>query len=207
MIFMVNKHLEMAYTKSNEIVKALDCEYRIGIIDTEALISAVGQRISCDVIVTSCSFGKIGPNIRNCGAMMLTEATDNKKTAKIVLNNDNPEEFQIFSLVHELGHLIIDEDDGYLFHCDAESNREYVVSTHVNYNISSIKMTDYIDENDNVTSEFLLNEQLANIFALRVLMPTKAFFSAIREIDSLSEVAERYGVSQQAVISRIMLVE
>lgn len=203
--FMYDNDLRIAYEKSDEIVSDLGIGDTEGIIDSQDIIDAVAKRVGCKVNVSLLPFrdldANVGDNIlfdiRNCGAMMLTTMEGKKKVSDIVLNEDKGPIFQRFSLIHELGHLITAGDDDDLFH----ANNSYVVSTHINYQVTSIKRDQYRN------NDFLLKEQLANVFALRVLMPQKAFYRAIKKLDSIKDVAKCFGLSQEAVVSRIMLVE
>lgn len=203
--FMYDELLKIAYEKSDEIVADLRIDDTEEIIDSQKIIDAVAARVRCKIEVSLLPFsdlhGKVKddlfPEVQNCGAMMLTTIEKGDKIADIVLNEDKGPEFQRFSLIHELGHLSTIKNSAALFHAD----NDYVVSTHINYRVTSIKRDKY-REND-----FMRNEQLANVFALRVLMPQHAFYNAIKRLDSIKEVAKCFGLSQDAVVSRIMLVE
>lgn len=200
MSFMYDEQLSMGYEKSNEILERLKLK-RIdvnGFIHTNAIIDAVEDVVNCHVKVKECSFKSgIGTEYADYGAMMMTHIENGERVVEIVLNSDKEIEFQRFSLVHELGHLMTTQNPGDLF----QNNEEYVLSTHINYEITDIPKEVY--EHD----EFLRGEQLANIFALRVLMPNKPFFEQLRQRKNLIEVSKVFGLSPTAVISRIMLVE
>lgn len=195
MYFMVDSRLKIAYTKSNEVLDALTYTDN-NMISTQKIIDIVEKKLNCEIITSSCSFSEVSEDIQDYGAMMCTTVSrSGKREAIIVLNSDNDSEFQRFSLVHELGHLMTSQEN--LFN----TNESYVVSTHINYRISSISQEEYQSD------DFLLKEQLANIFALRVLMPSKLFFKTLESIDSLSKIAKNFGLTNEAVVSRIMLVE
>lgn len=203
--FMYDELLRIAYDKSDEIIADLKIDDTKGMIDSEKVINAVAARVGCKIEVSLLPFstlqGKVHedifPQVENCGAMMLTTIDGSEKVADIVLNEDKGPEFQRFSLIHELGHLSTADNIATLFHAD----NDYVVSTHIDYKVTSIKR-DMYEHND-----FLRKEQLANIFALRVLMPRKAFYDAVKRFDSITEVAKCFGLSKAAAVSRIMLVE
>lgn len=204
---MYDESLRIAYQKANEIIDDLKIHNIEGIIDSQKVIDAVAARVGCKITVSSFPFRDLRhadsidsgtfSKVRDCGAMMLTTIEENERIADIVLNEDEGPEFQRFSLIHELGHLITAEDTDALFHAD----NDYVVSTHINYKVTSIERDTYRN------NQFMRKEQLANVFALRVLMPQKAFYSAIKRLDSIKEVAKCFGLSKEAVVSRIMLVE
>lgn len=202
---MYDTLLKTAYVKSDEIVDDLGINETEGIIDSQKVIDAVAARVGCKIEVSLLPFSEldadVGDNIlfdiRNCGAMMLTTIKNGEKVADIILNEDKGAEFQRFSLIHELGHLITAEKSDELFHAD----NDYVVSTHIDYSVTSIKSERYKN------NDFLRKEQLANIFALRVLMPSKAFYNAVKKLDSVTEISNCFGLSKAAAVSRIMLVE
>lgn len=204
---MYDELLQIAYEKSDEIIKQLNCEKFVGILDTQKIVEAVSKSIPCKIKVSSTSFDKLSrevkPNnrtiMKKCGAMMLTTIYDeeNVNVAHIVLNHDMAPEFQRFSLVHELGHLMTDESGTEIFNHDSG----YVLSTHIDYEITSMPRDMYAD------NLFFRKEQLANIFALRVLMPKTAFYSELDKSGNIKDIAERFGLSEAAVISRIRLVE
>ncbi len=194
MNFMFDDKLKEAYEKSDLILDSLK-NYRNDVMSTQRIVRAVEEAIGCKIIISTCSFSEVSEDIRKYGAMMRTQVKeDGCNLASIVLNSDNNAKFQRFSLVHELGHLMT----GNLFD---NSNEKYIVSTHINYELTSIPPEDY-KEND-----FLLGEQLANVFALRVLMPKELFYKMVDKMDSFSEIADLFGLERNAVLSRIMLVE
>lgn len=195
MIFMFNPDLRIAYEKSDEVYKAL--KYTADeMVSTQDIVDIVEQKVDCRILVSRTSFSEVSEKMRNYGAMMWTELNSkNQRIANIVLNSDNNSAFQRFSLVHELGHLMtVQSDDLFI------KDEKYVVSTHIDYQVTSISEKDY--END----RFLLGEQRANVFALRLLMPQDVFYKKIKEYDRISEVARFFGLTDEAVISRIMLV-
>lgn len=197
MNFMFNEDLKIAYEKSDEVLNSLDCpEYDIP--STQEIVNIVADKVNCKIRVLTCSFHEMNENLKEYGAMMWTEKTnDEQRIANIVVNSDNDAKFQRFSLVHELGHLMTEFESEDLF----VPNEKYIVSTHINYKVTSIPPEKYRN------NKFLLNEQKANVFALRVLMPKNSFYSRLNKLDSISDVAKSFGLSRDAVFSRIMLVE
>lgn len=203
---MYDELLKIAYDKSDEIVNALNCGEYAGIVDTQQIVDAVSQSVPCKIQVSSLSFRNLRKNseaqmrtlVEKCGAMMLTTTENGNNVAHIVLNEDKPPEFQRFSLVHELGHLMTANSEEDIFGQNHESN--YILSTHIDYEITSIPRKIYKD------NEFLKKEQMANIFALRVLMPETAFYNELKKTGNIRDLAERFGLSEPAVISRIRLV-
>ena len=125
--------------------------------------------------------------------MMRIEADGTPKAAYIVVNSDMPATYQRFCLFQQIGHLVTLPLD---IPVDPQS---YHVCTHINYDLTSISEKEL--END----YYLKREQVANVFALRVLMPGSQFYWKLRELDSVMEVARFFGLTTDAVISRMMI--
>ena len=135
---------------------------------------------------------KFPSEIEDCGAIIKMEKNENGRVANIIINTSHDIPFQRFSLAHELGHLVNSID-----------SLEYgkpIMSTHISYDLNYITKEDY--END----ENLKNEQIANVFAIELLMPLNKFAKATQECSSINELALRFGVSIQAAISRIKMI-
>ncbi len=195
---MFDEKLKVAYEKAEEFLQHFN--HNNCIISTQDIISSVEQHYCADVDISFTSFKKANID-KPYGAMMKIELDSNEgapQKASIILNVDNDNKFQKFSLLHEIGHLVMHAwDQNEIF---KEKNKQaYVVSTHIDYKITNISKSEY--ESD----RYLLNEQIANVFALRVLMPTKLFYTKIRDCHDLDEVAAFFGVAKEAVISRAMI--
>lgn len=195
MSFMFDERLKVAYDKSNEVLEELDYDVT-KMVSTQDIIDIVERKVDCRILVSEISFSDVSEKLKDYGAMMWTELNSNgQRIANIVLNKDNDSEFQRFSLVHELGHLMtVNSDDLFV------EDEKYIVSTHIDYRVTNISKEEY--ENN----EFLLGEQYANVFALRILMPERIFFKKIKELDRISQVARFFGLTDEAVLSRIMLI-
>lgn len=118
--------------------------------------------------------------------------------ATIILNsNENiDDKFRRFSLIHELGHLITGK---YNVQSNVDKKKtKFILSSHIDYALSHISEKEYADE-------FLLNEEIANIFALRVLLPLKPLLVEITKLKDLKKVAAHFGVPEEAVNSRLNL--
>lgn len=194
MIYLSDDRLEPAYAASDRVVNSLHYKDMEGIIRTTRLIEIVKSILNCNIEVSACDFADVDRSIKNCGAMM--RYVNDNNTFDIVLNTHCDLYFRRLSLVHQLGCLFFNKD----VLCNAESD-DYLVSSHVSWHITDISKTDY-QSNDN-----LLKEQLANIFALRVLMPYVRFYDALIRYDSITMVADRFGVKSDGVLSRIMLID
>ena len=194
--FMDERFAE-AYQKANIVLKELDYQ-RGRMIPTSEIISTVERISEVDVMFREFNFSlldeKSGKDeFAHCGAAMYVSSNENKRTAKILLNTKETPEMQRFSLVHEMGHLMLDNMQA------VDIGDSYLFSTHIDMDITSISDEDLEDD------DFLVEEQKANIFALLVLIPYDSLLTAMRKYDSLDDIAKIFGVEKNAVISRIML--
>ncbi len=171
--------------------------YKYGeLVPTADIMKIVENLTGIDAKFTELDFGLLKDvdgntgAFDNYGAAMYVSEEQGKTVARIILNSrENPKK-QRFSLVHELGHLALEnmnEGDGYLF------------SAHIDMDLTSISDAD-LD-----ADPALVDEQAANIFALMVLMPDDVFRTAVKRNDSLDDIAQLFGVTKDAVLSRIML--
>ena len=192
MNYMFEKELMPAYEKSDEICKKLQYESD-RMISTQDILDVVKKGYCKDIDVHFIPFDELDVNNRY-GAMMRTELDSDKKPTKatILINSSKGPKFQRFSLVHELGHLVT----GTWTCTNKEDSQVFTLSTHIDFDITNIDESDYAD------SEYLLNEQIANIFALRVLMPGKQYYELLRTCGDISEIAKFFGLTEDAVISR-----
>ncbi len=123
---------------------------------------------------------------------------ENVTEATIIINSSKAAEFQRFSLLHELGHLVTKTWTTPSFEEDA-STTHYTLSTHIDYDVTNISEKEYR------SNSYLLREQIANIFALRVLMPSKQFYQKLRDFNDIEEMADFFGLNKEAVVSRAQI--
>lgn len=97
-------------------------------------------------------------------------------TAQIFLNSRQEPKVKNFTLAHEIGHLLL--------HKNSDSLR--------------IDLQDYSETGDPEN-----HETEANFFAGTLLMPKDKFINAIKNANSLNEVADSFAVSKPAVESRL----
>lgn len=194
--FMNDDRFNIAFEKSNLILEKIDTENN-KMIDTQQVIDAVSEVTKTEIYVLKADFSGI-KNAGCYGAMMSVVERGKKRKATIILNsNENiDDKFRRFSLIHELGHLITGK-------YNAQSNvdkkkTKFTLSSHIDYALSHINEKEYADE-------FLLNEEIANIFALRVLLPLKPLMVEITKLKDLKKVAAHFGVPEEAVNSRLIL--
>lgn len=194
--FMNDVRFNIAFEKSNEILEKIDTENN-KMIDTQQVIDAVSEVTKTEIYVLKADFSGI-ENAGRYGAMMSVVEREKKRKATIILNSDEniDDKFRRFSLIHELGHLITDKAN---VQVDVdEKNTKFTLSTHIDYNLSHIDKEKY-------ENPFLLNEEIANIFALRVLLPLKPLMDEITKLKDLKKVAAHFGVPEEAVNSRLNL--
>lgn len=194
--FMNDDRFNIAFEKSNLILEKIDTENN-KMIDTQQVIDAVSEVTKTEIYVLKADFSGIN-NAGRYSSMMSVVERGKKRKATIILNsNENiDDKFRRFSLIHELGHLITGK-------YNAQSNvdkkkTKFTLSSHIDYTLSHISEKEYADE-------FLLNEEIANIFALRVLLPLKPLMVEITKLKDLKKVAAHFGVPEEAVNSRLNL--
>ena len=195
MKFACNTHLRIAYEMSEEVIQNVPRSPNLAIATADVLEFA-RKRYCPKIELYSRSFaGLTAPagSVGASGAMMRIEADGKPKAAYIVVNSDMPATYQRFCLFQQLGHLVTLPPD---IPVDPQS---YHVCTHIDYDLTSISEKEL--DND----YYLMREQVANVFALRVLMPSAQFYWKLRELDSVRAVARFFGLTADAVISRMMI--
>lgn len=196
----IRKAFKDAREKANVILSMIRYnKEKDELIPTNEIIRAVEKKMNVEVKFATYDFKKLvdknipqSLNVGKCGAAMCVSQNNGKSTAAILLNERENARKQRFSLVHELGHLMLQ---------GTVCNDGFRVSTHIDMDLTSIP-TEILEEQDN---NFLLQEQQANIFALLVLMPGDMFERVKEEKDSISEIARVFGVEKDAVYSRFIL--
>ena len=165
---MIDSRFRKSYSTANEFIKQLNTTTNATAKD---YVETAERILQCKIEIFSTSFKEQSIE-EPYGAMMRTLIEQGAlKEAQIILNSDIEDSFsRKFSLLHEIGHLFVEGADSFNF---PEKGRHFVVSTHINYSLRNIPASDYNN------SEYLLNEQRANVFALLVIMPNKEFFSAL----------------------------
>ncbi len=199
MQFVMRNEFKIAFKKANIVLENLNYDpNKSEMIRTADIIEVVENILNIDVKFTTFDFKSFSKKRRNnialesFGGAMCVSDNNGQREAIILLNENQTPEMQRFSLVHELGHLMIQ---------DLNNINGYKISTHIDMDITSIP-----DEVLNDTkNEFLIEEQQANIFSLLVLIPYDMLKKVLLQIDSLEEIARFFGVEKQAIISRIEL--
>lgn len=200
----MNKY-KIAYQKAEEVLQLIKENGSIGVfVPLNDIISAV-KKVSgfSKIVVERSSFKDLRipgeeKDSPQFGAMLSTETSNTngtiEKHAELLINSDYEPNMQRFSLVHELGHLVTNVPN---FTYEKADDNQYTISAHINPDITYIST---IDEDDG----YLIAEQIANIFALLVLVPQDIKIRDLKEIGA-SELANKYGVTEDAIYSRMLL--
>ena len=191
----MSEKFKIATEKANLVIGKLNIKEN-DFIKTEDLVDVAEELTNAKILVTETDFEKINKSAKCYGAMMnISNGKDDIKSVIIVLNSNRciDAKFKRFSLVHELGHLITEK---YTF---SDEKKKFILSTHIDYTLNKIS------EEECEKDEHLFNEEIANIFALKVLMPTKLLRKALEGIKDIKEISNHFGVSEDAVLSRIIL--
>lgn len=211
MFIMKRQEYRIAYQKAKEINTALS---RQGIDeDSFTPLSAILECVKnatnySDIQLLRSSFREFFNNdesfskeMTEAGAMLSTETHTDKmgnvsKCATLVVNNDKSPEMQRFSIAHELGHLITAIPN---FIYEEPNDGEFTLSTHINSDLT------YISEEECDKSQYLVAEQAANIFALLVLIRKDIKIRDLVSEDGVRRLTEKYGVTEDALFSRMLL--
>lgn len=196
MYWFMRPEFKLARECAKEVLKNIEYQYG-SLVPTADIMGTVEKMTNVDVKFREIDFAKFddedtGGHFSRYGAAMYVSPGEEKREARILLNQRETAEMQRFSLVHELGHLMLNNmhrsENGFLF------------SSHIDMDITSIP-EDRLNDED----QFLVGEQAANIFALLVLIPYDALIFAFKKYTSLDDIAKVFGVEKDAVVSRIML--
>lgn len=209
-MLMVIKEFEIAFEKAKQITEVLGKKSRssafVALDDVISAVKEVSNYSEITVNRRSFSHLKLPKDVQNSliptyGAMLSTMTKNNPTTGKqeqvanLIINSDYSPNMQRFSVVHELGHLITNIPN---FTYEEIDDGRFTISAHVNADIT------YIPEEICVKNKYLIAEQVANIFALLVLIPRNIRIQDIMNI-GIDQLTERYGVTEDAIYSRMLL--
>ena len=195
MRFLCEDKLKIAYDRPDEILRNVPFPAE-RMIDAGLIVEYVRMKYCPTIELYTMSFEKVQADnisMRDCGARMRIDFDASPKAASIIRNSDMPEAFQRFSLMQQIGHLVSLPPD---VPVDRDS---YPVSIRIGYDLAAITLE------DRDSDSYLLREQVANIFALRVLMPDRQFTCVMRQIGNRQDTAAFFGLTEDAVISRMMI--
>jgi len=196
-VFVLLKAFEIAEKKAEEINKMLS-EKDQKMVSLYSLLQAVEKISGYEISARAMDFSEINtdnPMTKNAGAMLSTVIRGDDKRAIIVYNSGQSISKQRFSVAHELGHLVTDSPT---IKYETPNDEKFTVSTLINPDIM------YISDEDCKKSEYNMAEQIANIFALKVLIPDNITVKNIMD-KGAERLAKEYGVEEEALYSRLLL--
>lgn len=195
MILLMLSEFEVALNKANE-VNALLRRSGEKFVELPKIIDAVKEKSGYNNIslyFEDFSTIKKG-SLSKAGAMLSTKEVDGKKTAEIIVNSCYEPRIQRFSVVHELGHLITNVPN---YQYETPNDGRFTISYHINADVT------YITEEECKKDPYKMAEQIANIFALMVLIPDKITIPKMVD-EGVETLASTYGVSEEALYSRML---
>lgn len=204
-MLMVIPEFNIAFEKAARIKSRISKNgFGDGFIPLDDIVAAVKKESGfARISVNRQSFSELElpDRFKKAGAMLSTMTHTNSRTkaeekvARIIINSDHHVNMQRFSVAHELGHLITEIPN---FTYEEIDDGKFTISTHVNADIT------YIPEEDCKDDKYLIAEQVANIFALLVLIPEDI---RIRDLKTqgIDELTGKYGVTEDAIYSRMLL--
>ncbi len=188
------KEFDVAFEKAalvNRKIRRQDS----GFVELPEIIDVVKQLSGYEEIKVSFRDFSTVEGIEHIGAMLNTKEKDGIKTADILVNSCNPPRIQRFSMAHELGHLIT-ESPNYKY--DTPNDGKFTMSSHINSDIT------FISDDDCEKDSYIMAEQIANIFALLVLIPDDITIKKLVG-ESEEKLSSQYGVTAEAMYSRMLL--
>lgn len=194
-MFIMLNQFNVSFERAREVNQQLKPFQKDGFIELQKIIDVV-QRISgYDIKVALVDFD-FDEDAKKAGAMLSTkfDIATGKKEAFIAVNTLNDAKTQRFSVVHELGHLITEVPN---YQYEIPNDGRFTVSSQINSDIT------YVSDDECRNNNFLLAEQIANIFALLVLIPEEFTIKKLRE--NPEYLSSKYGVTIDALYSRMML--
>lgn len=210
MYFMIRPEYQIAFKKATQVNQFLSLTSQKGkFVSLDDIVKAV-LRISdyAEINIDRIEFSKLDfPKgfdrsvATSCGAMLNTTSRKNKNTqanekvAQLIINADFDANMQRFSVVHELGHLIAEIPN---FVYETVDDGRSTLSAHINADIT------YFTDEQCADNKYLIAEQVANIFALLVLIPRDIKIRDIKD-EGVESFAEEYGVTEDAIYSRMLL--
>lgn len=210
MLFMAIREFDIAFEKARIINDILSTRTRgNNFVSLDDIIAAVKQVSHyADIFVNRQSFSQLDfpdeikdSDIPSYGAMLSTMTrskpgtSDVEPIAFLIINSDYSADMQRFSVAHELGHLITNIPN---FTYEEIDDGRFTISTHINPDIT------FIPEEQCEENKYLIAEQVANIFALLVLIPRDIRIRDIKAV-GMEKLTEIYGVTEDAIYSRMLL--
>lgn len=180
-MFTMKENYRDAVEKAQVVIEKLGTD--IAVVDTAKVVSIVEKETGYRIDLYSADFSIVDMDQYGAFVDIVPDSNGTGKIAEIFINSLTTIQQQRFSLVHELGHLILGD----------VSNGARV---HNNKDIS------LLDDSEVGIDESSIEEQRANIFALLVLMPRITFQQKIRTKGTL-ELSNQFMVTEEAVFNRL----
>ena len=194
-MYLTLSEFGVSFEVAQEINKRLEATKENGFVKLDKIIDVVKELSGYDTIKIAFADFNFDKNAKKAGAMLNTKVTeDGKKEAFIAVNTLNNAKVQRFSIAHELGHLITGAE---AYDYETPNNGKFTISSQINSDITCI-LDEQCKEN-----EFLMAEQISNIFAVLVLIPDEITIKQLRE--NAEDLSSRYGVTIDALYSKMML--
>lgn len=201
-MFKMLNEFNVAIEKAKEVNGILKEQgYYDCYIPLSKIVAVVKQCSNYDIIEDCLiDFSKIVNNnkfnVSDAAAMLSTHEKDDKREAKIFINDRKNRKIQRFAMVHELGHLIT-----------SVPNYQYEIPNDGRFTLSTLVSPDVtlISDKDCQKNKFYMAEQIANIFALLVLIPENIKISDLSSLNKIEELSDKYGVVSEALFSRMLL--
>jgi len=208
-MFMIDKKFDTAFKAAQKINKLLVDLYGImdeTYVDLNILVECVRQFADyASIRIRTQSFSALLKNLPalnnskgskySYGAMLSTTEQNGKKDATIVINSDYSPEIQRFSVAHELGHLITEVPN---FVYETANDGSFTLSAYTNPDITFLQEQQYLHNN------YMVAEQVANIFALLVLIRKDIRIKDLTDL-GVQKLSAQYGVTTEAIYSRMLL--
>lgn len=185
MSYSYEKILSKANTAANIVLDEMLSKPNRGPLYTDEIKKIIEDRFKVGIEIKSTSFKHFKRPACDAGAFMCRK---NKNKFVILVNTDKPVAFQRFSIIHEMGHIAT----GCLVN---DKQNAWIISTNISYAIPSIPQKD-----KNQTYEVM-----ANIFALKVIIPMDMLLKQIKAEKGIKYIALHFITDVDAILARIRL--
>lgn len=185
MSYHYEKILSKANTAANIVLDEMLSKPNREPLYTDEIKKIIEDRFKVDIEIKSASFKHFERPACDAGAFMCRK---NKDKFVILVNTDKPTAFQRFSIIHEMGHIATG--------CLVDDKRNaWIISTDISYDIPSAPQK---DKNQ-------AYEVMANIFALKVIIPIDILLEQIKAEKSIKYIASYFITDTDAILARIRL--
>lgn len=185
MSYNYKKILSKATTAANIVLDEMLSKPNRESLYTDDIKKIIEDRFKVDIEIKSTSFKHFECPACNAGAFMCRK----KNKFVILVNADKSTAFQRFSIIHEMGHIVTG--------CLVESKQNaWIVSSDISYDIPSTPPKK--DKNQ-------AYEVIANIFALKVIIPMDMLLEQIKAGKGIKYIASYFMADADAVLARIKL--